>query len=70
MDDGDETRIISKIKQGQTRPLHRRQNRLLPGCTTYMGASSTCCPKAGDITPLLRMDALVHLNASAIELVT
>jgi hypothetical protein len=25
-----------------------------------MGTSSRCCPKAGDITPLLRMDVCVH----------
>jgi hypothetical protein len=29
--------------------LTQPYSRLLPGCTTYMGASTQCCPKAGDI---------------------
>jgi Reverse transcriptase (RNA-dependent DNA polymerase) len=36
------------IKQEWPRLVHRCNNRLLPGCTTYMGASSSRCPKAGD----------------------
>jgi hypothetical protein len=39
----------TRSNRSDPRLIHRHNNRLLPGCTTYMGTSSRCCPKAGDM---------------------